>query len=295
MLVIVALCATAIAGVADKEAALVMGYSNQVFYNVDPRDAIALIRSWMRMIDRKLGSRSETSVVQYKTFMDMEDALAKNKVDMLIMLPEEFIQLREQYKLAPVLSVDYGKHFYNELILIVRSDAGISKIEQLRGKSLILDVGQQGFVPYQWLDSFMLKKVSSRSKSFFSSVSESVKPAQAVMPVFFRKADACVVSRNSYETMVELNPQLGRQMLVLESSPGFLAGVLAVRKDVHNPTCDAMLKAFLGMHTEQSGRQIMTLFRVNRLVPFLPEHLVAIEKVVKEYGGKTIVAARRNK
>ncbi len=75
MLVIVALCATAIAGVADKEAALVMGYSNQVFYNVDPRDAIALIRSWMRMIDRKRGSRSETSVVQYKTFMDMEDAV----------------------------------------------------------------------------------------------------------------------------------------------------------------------------------------------------------------------------
>ena len=294
---IVVLCSASAsaAGAVDKDIPLVMGYSNQVFYNVDPRDAIGLIRSWVRMVDHKIGSKSETVAINYKTPLDMEDALAKDKVDILVMLPEEFIHLKEQYKLAPVLSVDYGKQFYNELILIVRSDVGISKIEQLRGKNLILDVGQKGFVPYQWLDSFMRKKVSSGVKSFFGTVSESAKASQAVMPVFFRKADACVVSRSSYETMVELNPQFGRQLLVLESSPGFLSGVVAVRKDVHNSKRDAVQKAFQEMNTEQNGRQILMMFRVNRLVPFLPEHLVAIEKVIKEHQGETILAARRSK
>ncbi|MCK7505548.1 MAG: phosphate/phosphite/phosphonate ABC transporter substrate-binding protein [Desulfobacterales bacterium] len=34
----------------------------------------------------------------------------------------------------------------------------------------------------------------------------------------FRQADACVVGRNSYETMVELNPQVGRELKVVASS-----------------------------------------------------------------------------
>jgi len=296
MLCIQLLCTAATAAAADIAAPLVLGYSDNVFYNVDPRDAIALTKAWARMADRKIGPGADTSVVEYKSFSDIENALAKNEVDILIMLPEELIRLRDRYKLAPILSSDYGKHFYNELILLVRSDVGISSIEQLRGKKLILDVGQKGGLPRLWLESLIMERVTASVKAFFGSISESTKPSQAVMPVFFRNADACLVSRSSYETMVEMNPQFGRQLKVLERSPGFVTGVLAVRKDdAHNPRRDAMQKALQEMYTYQSGKQLLTLFRINRLVPFLPEHLANIEKVLKEHQGKTGASAQRKK
>jgi phosphonate transport system substrate-binding protein len=85
--------------------------------------------------------------------------------------------------------------------------------------------------------------------------------------------------------MVELNPQLGRQLRVLERSPGFVTGILAVRKDIHNPRRDAMVETLQEMHTDPKGRQLLTLFRCNRLVPFVAEHLASVEKVLREHRG----------
>jgi hypothetical protein len=35
------------------------------------------------------------------------------------------------------------------------------------------------------------------------------------------------------------------------------------------------------MHNDPKGKQVLTLFRINRLVPIRAEHLASIEKVVK--------------
>jgi phosphonate transport system substrate-binding protein len=192
------------------------------------------------------------------------------------------------------LSADYGKHFYNELLLLVRDDSGITRIEQLRGKSLMVDTGQQGTIPMKWLDSIMAARGSANAQGVFSSISKYTKGNQAVMPVFFRQADACLVGRNHYDTMVELNPQLGRQLRILERSPGFVTGILAMRKDNRNPICDDVVKMLQEMHTEPMGKQLMTLFRINRLIPFKPEHLVSIEKVLRDRRGKADSAGRKN-
>jgi phosphonate transport system substrate-binding protein len=284
---------TAPIGAPDRDNTLFFGYTPSVFYNVDPRDVIGLMDVWARMTEHKMNSGVKTVITIYKSTADAEKALRKNEVDVLVTIPEDFIRLRATYRLVPILSADYGSHFYNELLLLVRGDGGITGIEQLRGKSLIVDIGQQGSIPMKWLDSLLIARVSSNAMKSFSKISECTKANQAVMPVFFRQADACLVNRNHYETMVELNPQLGRQLRILEQSPGFVTGIIAIRKEVNTQTRDNLVTALQGIHTDPKGKQLMTLFRINRLVPFKPEHLVSVEKVLRERRGKTDSVGRR--
>jgi phosphonate transport system substrate-binding protein len=234
-------------------------------------------------LDTKIKAGRNTKVILFKDLDDVKRALKANEVDIIICIPEEFIKLRESVPLKPVLSSDYGKHFYDDLILLVRNDSGISQLEQLRRKNLRIESGQKGTLPMKWLDSLLMAKLSTSAQKLFANVTLSPKASQVVLPLFFGQTDASLVSRASFETMVELNPQLGRTLRILEKSPRFATGIIAVRRDVSDPQRDVMVAAFRDIHTDPKGRQILTLFRINRLVDFKAEHLSATEKVLKEH------------
>jgi ABC-type phosphate/phosphonate transport system substrate-binding protein len=277
----------------DENNSLVVGYSRQVFYNVDPNDVMGLTKVWAQIVDHKMDNGRETRVLLFSTLAEAESALKNAEVDVVVLIPEEFLSLRQRVPIAAVMSADYGKHFYNELLLLVRNDRGISQVAQLRDKRLRIESGQKGSVPIQWLDTFLMSMVSTDAGRFFSTISEFPSAAQVILPVFFGQADACLASRSSFETMAELNPQISRCMRVLGKSPGFVTGIIAIRRDIRNERRDALLKVLLQMQNDPKGKQLLNLFRINRLVEFRPEHLTSIEKVLKEHRCGTEKATRR--
>jgi ABC-type phosphate/phosphonate transport system substrate-binding protein len=278
-----------------KDRPLVIGYSSKVFSSVSPRDAIGLTKVWVQNADRAMKNDVPSNVVFFNDSGDMEKALQANEVDIVVLIAQEFTQLQERVPLKPVLSADYGRHFYDELLLLVRNDSGIFQLSQLRGKSIRIESCQKGSIPIQWLDSYLMAQVASDSQSFFSDITEYPKASQVIMSLFFKQSDACLASRDSLETMSELNPQIGRTLRILEKSPGFVTGLLAVRSDIRNPRRDALVKAIREMRNDPKGRQLLTVFRINRLVEFKPEHLAAIEKVLKEHRNSLASTKRRKR
>lgn len=290
--------ASAIASAAadqTRERPLVIGYSTKVFFEVDPRDALGLTRVWAQMADRAINNSQPTSVVMFRDMDDLEKAMRAKQVDIAVLIAQDYVQLRERLPITPVLSADFGRNFYDVLQLLVRNDSGITRIEQLRGKTIKIESGQKGTLPSKWLDMILLSRFSSNSYGFFSSVDETAKASQAIMPLFFSKIDACLVSRDSLETLAELNPQIGRTMRILETSPGFVTGIIAVHRDSSHPRREAMLHAIRDMHQEAKGRQLLTLFRINRLVDFKAEHLVSVDKVLKDARTSVSGTSRRKR
>lgn len=281
--------------VAGSDRSMVIGYSSTVFFSVDPRDAVGLTKVWLQTVDRAVKNPVPSNVVFFRNIEELEKALKEKRVDIAVMIAQEFVLLRDHLPLAAVLSADYGKHFYDELLLLVRNDSGITRVEQLRGKSIRIESGQKGSLPVLWLDSYLMKRVASGSRGFFSTIGEYPKASQVVMPLFFGQTDACLSSRDSLEIMDEMNPQVGRSLRILETSPGFVTGVIAVRRDIRNPRRDAMLKAMREIHNDPKGRQLLTLFRINRLVDFKAEHLLSIDRVLKEYRERVETVSRRRR
>ena len=121
-----------------------------------------------------------------------------------------------------------------------------------------------------WLDNCPMKAGLLSHESFFCIITEAPKTANAVLPVFFGQADACLVLERLFDTIAELNPQLRNELVTLANSPPLLMSLTCF-----TPACSPRMKQrtlVFGerMHHTPKGKQILTLFGLDRAVIFQP-------------------------
>jgi phosphonate transport system substrate-binding protein len=86
-----------------------------------------------------------------------------------------------------------------------------------------------------------------------------------VLPVFFRQTDACLVDRQGFDTMCELNPQLGKQLRTLASSPRLITMVFCFRSAYSPPVKNEIVRAMEELYTTPAGQQILTVFQIDKM------------------------------
>lgn len=153
-----------------------------------------------------------------------------------------------------------------QYILLVHEDAGLASLRDLRGRGLIVYKSVTTCLADAWLGTLLAGLNLGPAQGHFGPISRDVKLSGVVLPVYFRKADACVTTRQSFETMCELNPQLGRKLRVLATSPKLQTGGLAFHRDCPPLRKKQMLAVLLGLHETVAGQQALTLFQGKRLV-----------------------------
>ena len=213
---------------------------------------------------------------------DLEGLLATEVVDVIGMLPLEFLQIRDRVPLVPVFIGSVGDTPTYEYALYVRRDSGIQHLRQLRGASLLIEKGGKGSLAGIWLQTLVMKQ-TGKPVGFFGTLREVDKISQAVLPVFFGNADACVAPVSTFDTMAELNPQLTRQIERIAVSPVLSRGPVCFRNDVLEEFGDVLVDALGSLHTDPRGQQILTLFHLDRLLPFEEGHLDGVRALMSEY------------
>jgi len=280
---------------ADKnENVLTVGYSSKLFFDVDVRDAHAATKVWTDMLVRKMGStfdRTEVTILQNPA--SIEERVKAKAVDVVALYSNEFLEIRKKLPLVPVYAMDYGKDFYQIMELLVREDSGIKRLTDLKQRRMVIELGQKGNISSLWLGNLLLKEGIVDMKDYFSILKEANRASQAVLPVFFRQADGCVVGKNNYETMTELNPQVGKELKVIATSPGFLTGVVCLTKDFVQTYSNLLDAAITTVYTEPQGKQLMTLFRINKIVTFKEEYLQSVEFLLREHRDLAAKLAQR--
>jgi phosphonate transport system substrate-binding protein len=92
------------------------------------------------------------------------------------------------------------------------------------------------------------------------------KATRVALPVFFRQADACLMTRTSFEVLGELNPQLNKQLRVLAISPELVPAGFAFRADYVSPLRAQMLTEMARLGETPAGQQILALTQAERIV-----------------------------
>jgi len=87
-----------------------------------------------------------------------------------------------------------------------------------------------------------------------------------VLPVFFHQADACLLTRAGFQTMNELNPQVGQQLKVLAASAALVPIVFCFRGNYASPDRDKLMDSIDRISETPAGRQTLMLFQSERLV-----------------------------
>jgi ABC-type phosphate/phosphonate transport system substrate-binding protein len=107
------------------------------------------------------------------------------------------------------------------------------------------------------------------------------KPSAAVLPVFFSSKHVCVVDEGGYRIMKDLNPQIGAKLKAAATSEPLLAHVICLARTWPEPVSHRQdtIQGLRELDRDPAGQQVLTLFKISRLVPFHETHLDTMRKL----------------
>ena len=279
---------------AEDNSRLRIGFTGSAFQDVTNTDIKAAVSVLIRKVAWKHFGKAESRF--YETLSEMAADLKNRKIDILAMPVEEFMELRKQLPIDPLLISSAENGTEMEMVLLVRKDSGIHTIRDLRGKSFVMPMRNPRClnIYMAWLETMLMEEGSKGINSYFSSVKETRTASKAIMPVFFRQADACIVTREVFDLTAELNPQISRELTIISRKGKLSQGVIAVDRRLPEETKEKLRQAFLTLHQNPEGKQLLMLFKVRKLVPFAPGNMKGTEALYAEHSRqKKLIAGKR--
>ena len=271
-------------GLTTRTTPLQVGYSSNVFVDVDVEDAKTVAKLWTDMLTKQSGYNAGASVTIYQDTHALEKEIRGKQIDLLLLTAHEFVRIKHRMLFDPILVPEIDQGIYEEMVLLTRKDKTISSFNDLRQKPVVVPKGLFMTACQLWIETCLMREGVVSPRSFFSALREVKKPSQAVFQVFFGQAEACLVSRNALTTMAELNPQLGKELVAPFTSPGIPGGIISVRKNLDESERKDAIETLSSMHKSPQGKQLLTFFKKKKLVPYKEEYLRGIEDLVKEHG-----------
>ncbi len=256
---------------------LTIGFTGSAFQDVSNTDIKAGVSVLIQKAAFKYFDRGESHF--YERLADMAADLKRGTTQVLAAPVEEFMALRKLAPIDPVLITSSSGGTEMELLLLVRKDSGIRSLRDLRGHSLATPPHNPRCRSiYQvWMEYMLESQGLGDMKNFFSSTKEAKTVAKALMQVFFRQADACLVSRQVLDLTAELNPQIKNELMVVASKGKMGEGIIAVDRRLPEETREKIRQAFLTLHQTPDGEQLLMLFKVRKLVPIPAGYLKETE------------------
>jgi phosphonate transport system substrate-binding protein len=259
-----------------------VGFSANVFRGVYLNDATAAAKVLTEFLLKQY-KRDYYEVNPPEIFTEIDELrviLKEQEFEVLVMHPSEFIQVKDLDLLEPIaVSWRNGKPF-DSYYLLVNKNSKYQELKDLRNKSILI-CSLEGNKAEIWLDHlFKQKKLGSKDR-FFSSMKFVDKPLATILPVFFKKVDACLVDESLYNTVSELNPQIRVDLVPIEISQPLAIGMVTIRKNISDLLLkDQIKEAFLNLHNQEEARQYLTVFRIGKVIEFKEEYLTSTYNIM---------------
>jgi ABC-type phosphate/phosphonate transport system substrate-binding protein len=261
---------------------VVVGIPSSHFNAYDVKDIKPALDIWSRAINKKLGKDYS---VRTEIFTDMKKLAAEVKngtIDVSVMFTHEFMEIRDHVPLEPVYTGLRNGSIFETYAIFINKDKKITSLGDLKNKKLMVCTAS-GEIPLIWLDTRLMKKGLGESRNFISSIEKTNKPNQAVLSTYFGQADGCVITLGSYATISELNPNIGKKLLLLETSHQLLNYVLCMRRGCDEEVRKDFKRVMLEINEDVESKQIFTIFRIEKIVPFVPSYFDSTVALLKEY------------
>ena len=174
-----------------------------------------------------------------------------------------------------------GGSRFRKYYLITQADSAIDDISQLEHKSIaLMKTNNMGDL---YLDVELLKRGKKEAPQFFSTITEKRLFSQVVLSVFFGQTDAGLCTDASFETAVELNPQVGKKLKIVSESPSMLNMVGFYRNDWNPRYKEIAMEEALSLKNTEYGRMVLVLFHIDDLEQIQAHDLDSLKELLRNY------------
>ncbi|MGZ0655581.1 phosphate/phosphite/phosphonate ABC transporter substrate-binding protein [Coraliomargarita sp. W4R72] len=265
----------------DERPVLNVSFDRSMFKGLNENDAVAALRMWTQQVTEKQGIDVQIQISSYDSRRELDALLAAGQVDLLITNSLRYLKTEQSLRdtMTPhfVTTLDDGSP-YERYDLITHVDSGIASFNDLTGKDVLLIETSRANLTQDWFFQ-EVDMAGIAPEAINTHVVAEV--SKALLPVFFKKSDACVVNRDAYELMQEFNPQLGRQLHTIVTSPEF-AEVLICMRDDYQTEREKIIENLGTLHSDEGGRQMMLVFKISQLIPYQPHYLDSVAELLQE-------------
>jgi ABC-type phosphate/phosphonate transport system substrate-binding protein len=243
-------------------------YSKDLFFNTKIEDAVALTKIFTEKIKKQKNVKENFEIVICETESELIEA-TKTNFDFVLSSTVDFIKLIKTGNVKPVLVNQTLGNFGYVYYLITLKAKGFNKLSDLHNRSIRILARNDGHAPSIWLEKLLRDKKLAMKNKFFKEISFDFVPTNVILPVFFKKLDAAIVTKASFELMCELNPNLLKEFNILEISPTLLFGVLCFDKKNKDIEREKFIYDILTtMHNDIDGQQFLNLFSLEKIIPY---------------------------
>jgi phosphonate transport system substrate-binding protein len=248
-------------------------FTSSMVAEMNPRDAVAAVQVFGDQIikRRKLSGSPVIKICDGKE--ELRNLLKREEADVVALCIDEYLSLESSALLGSGLAGLRNENWAEQYVLLVRTADGIRKLADLNGKRLTTLYGRRMGLALQWLNIQLQENNLPDYSHFFGQIKQSTKTSGAILPVFFKQADACLATQSGFETMVQLNPQIGKQLLPIKISPSVLPSLICLRRNLDAASKESYRQALLDLDVDAGGRQVLTLFSLDKLIPIAQAHI----------------------
>lgn len=251
------------------------------FHNAKSEDAQAIAQILANHIRKSRNLNYNFQVETPNTLSEIEKAIGDN-FDCAILTTQEYLSLKNKLPLEPfATNVTNGKIGFKYHLIVNKAD-NITDIKQLKNETLYVLSRDNQNAPFYWIDKLLAEKKLGSYKKFFINTVIDYKASNILLPVFFKKAKACIVTDVALNLMIELNPAIKNNIDIIRSSDYVILGLSCLnKKKKDSETYRNLGEIILELHENEYGRQLLQLFSVDKLVPFKAEYLDNYIKMIK--------------
>lgn len=247
-------------------AVLRLAISVETLAGANVNDARAAYRVWLREVAHQYGTQTAEPVPDI--FIPSEDLIRQIRQGTLDCYGLTALELEGVAELTDPDSLVLQDYLAEgmEYVLLVHNSSPFKKVADLRDARIVSHLHRDMVLLPAWLSTLLAANNLPAPEHFFASHKLSDSLNQVVLPVFFRRVDGACVARRSWETAMELNPQLGRDLRSLAVSPKVIPIAFGFRRSTSASARKALIDAIQRINSVPAGQQIVALYQSHAFV-----------------------------
>lgn len=255
--------------------------SSSMFQNVKAEDVYASTKILASELKKDMKSNEQYEIFVCSSIDEILERI-KTPFDVMYLSPIEYLKLKKKFDLEPVLISEIDNNYGDIYYLITNNSENIKSISDLKNSTINILSNADEQHPTIWLDKLLRENKLPVKNKFFKQINLDYKTNNVVLPVYFKKANAAIVTKSGFELICELNPNIKKEIQILNKSNPMMRAIFCF--DGRNK--DAERKKFLSdylqkLHNNNHGKQILNLYMVKRIIPYKAEYIESILDLYK--------------
>jgi len=222
--------------------------------------------------------------LQRRTYAEVNDLVRFRQCDLAFVCTYAYVRGADEFgmELLAAPRVD-GKLQYNSYIIVPKGSRADS-LGDLEGRSFASAdlMSTTGWLwPMLWL-----KENAKAPESFFSEHIITGSHDNSIFAVASGTVGGAAVDSIVYDQAVNDDPELGKKVKIIQTSPPFGMPPFVVPKQIDPALKESLLNILLNMHEDEQGREILANLKIDRFEMIADESYDSVREAVRVIEGE---------